>query len=479
MGVSITAFDGGRTSAATARADAQAEAAEPAARRPRSSACGFEVTSRVLELETGPRPRSRSPRATSRPPARTCGSARTATRPASARPRTCSTPRPGSCARPRPDPGRDPSCRSRAPRLDRARRTMSRAAAIEVSPAGQALRRLRRRRRPELRRWRRERSSASWAATARASRTAIRMHVRPAQPDLGHLPDPGHRRGQGPRGGEAPHRLHDPALQPLRRPDGRPEPRASSEASTACTARSSRRAGTGPVGWPAWKARSTCSPGPCPEAGSSAWPWPAPCCTSRRSCSSTSRRAESTPSRGAASGRLIDTLAASGVTIIVTTHYLDEAERCDRIALMHAGRLVSLGTVAELKEVFAGRALLEVTCPRFLEAQAHLEAEPFVHEAALFGTRLHIVVDDAETGRARTLDGPRARGQHPGRGRAHRAFAGGRLHPLHREGRRGPRRRRPAVPREPAQDPGHRGARSWFRPRAIPCRSSCCWACPR
>jgi ABC-2 type transport system ATP-binding protein len=101
---------------------------------------------------------------------------------------------------------------------------------------------------------------------------------------------------------------------------------------------------------------------------------------------------------------LIDTLAASGVTIIVTTHYLDEAERCDRIALMHAGRLVSLGTVAELKEVFAGRALLEVTCPRFLEAQERLEAEPFVHEAALFGTRLHIVVDEAEAGRKKTLE---------------------------------------------------------------------------
>src|SRR6185295_19168587 len=67
--------------------------------------------------------------------------------------------------------------------------------------------------------------------------------------------------------------------------------------------------------------------------------------------------------------QLIDGMASEGVTLIVTTHYLDEAERCDRIALMHAGRLVALGTVPELKEVFAGRVLLEVTCPRFLEAQ--------------------------------------------------------------------------------------------------------------
>jgi len=102
---------------------------------------------------------------------------------------------------------------------------------------------------------------------------------------------------------------------------------------------------------------------------------------------------------------LIDTMAGEGVTIIVTTHYLDEAERCDRIALLHAGRLVALGTVRELKEVFAGRALLEVSCPRFLEAQERLEQEGFVLEASLFGTRLHIVVADAEDGtrRARAI----------------------------------------------------------------------------
>lgn len=92
---------------------------------------------------------------------------------------------------------------------------------------------------------------------------------------------------------------------------------------------------------------------------------------------------------------LIDGLARSGVTIIVTTHYLDEAEHCARIALMHAGRLVALGSVAELKTVFAGRAVLEVGCERFLDALEVLEADPAVHETALFGTRIHAVVDDA------------------------------------------------------------------------------------
>jgi ABC-2 type transport system ATP-binding protein len=93
---------------------------------------------------------------------------------------------------------------------------------------------------------------------------------------------------------------------------------------------------------------------------------------------------------------LIDEMAGQGVTLIVTTHYLDEAERCDRIALMHDGRLVALGSVGELKQVFAGRDLLEVTCPRFLEAQERLEREPWVLEAALFGTRLHVVVAGGE-----------------------------------------------------------------------------------
>jgi ABC-2 type transport system ATP-binding protein len=92
---------------------------------------------------------------------------------------------------------------------------------------------------------------------------------------------------------------------------------------------------------------------------------------------------------------LIDALAGEGVTLIVTTHYLDEAERCDRVALMHAGRLIALGSVPELKQVFAGRTLLEVATPRFLAAQELLERAAFVHEAALFGTRLHVVVDAA------------------------------------------------------------------------------------
>jgi ABC-2 type transport system ATP-binding protein len=66
---------------------------------------------------------------------------------------------------------------------------------------------------------------------------------------------------------------------------------------------------------------------------------------------------------------------------------------------MHAGRLVAHGSVAELKEVFAGRVLLEVACARPLDAQFLLEKEPGILEASVFGTRLHVVVTDEGGGR--------------------------------------------------------------------------------
>ena len=101
---------------------------------------------------------------------------------------------------------------------------------------------------------------------------------------------------------------------------------------------------------------------------------------------------------------LIDKMAEEGVTIIVTTHYLDEAEHCRRIALMHAGRLISMGTVSQLKQVFAGRAVIEVSCPRLFEALDLFERDEDVLEASLFGSRLHLVVPDAGTGQRRALE---------------------------------------------------------------------------
>jgi ABC-2 type transport system ATP-binding protein len=97
--------------------------------------------------------------------------------------------------------------------------------------------------------------------------------------------------------------------------------------------------------------------------------------------------------------RLIDEMAAEGVTVFVTTHYLDEAEYCQRLALIHAGRLAALGTVSDLKRVFAGRSVLEVVAPRAGEALDAIAAQPWALETSLFGTRIHVVVQDAAAGR--------------------------------------------------------------------------------
>jgi ABC-2 type transport system ATP-binding protein len=90
--------------------------------------------------------------------------------------------------------------------------------------------------------------------------------------------------------------------------------------------------------------------------------------------------------------RLINDLAGSGTTVLVTTHYLDEAENCHRIAIIHAGRLAALGTVPELKQVFAGRPIIEVRAAQPVEAMRLLEAMPEVEKTSIFGTAVHAVM---------------------------------------------------------------------------------------
>ena len=88
--------------------------------------------------------------------------------------------------------------------------------------------------------------------------------------------------------------------------------------------------------------------------------------------------------------QLIDHLSDEGVTVFVTTHYLDEAEHCHRLALMHAGRIAAMGTVAELKDVFADRAVVEVRTSAPMEAVRALDDVANVEKTSLFGTALHV-----------------------------------------------------------------------------------------
>ena len=95
--------------------------------------------------------------------------------------------------------------------------------------------------------------------------------------------------------------------------------------------------------------------------------------------------------------RLIDVLSQQGVTVLVTTHYLDEAERCHRVALIHAGRLAALGTTAEVKRIFTGRPIVEVRTPQAVAAMRALDAMPDVEKTSLFGTSVHAVLRSAAT----------------------------------------------------------------------------------
>jgi ABC-2 type transport system ATP-binding protein len=90
--------------------------------------------------------------------------------------------------------------------------------------------------------------------------------------------------------------------------------------------------------------------------------------------------------------RLIDLLSQQGVTVLVTTHYLDEAERCHRVALIHAGRLAALGSTTEVKQIFKGRPIVEVRAPNAVAVMRALDEMPEIEKTSLFGTAVHVVL---------------------------------------------------------------------------------------
>ena len=92
---------------------------------------------------------------------------------------------------------------------------------------------------------------------------------------------------------------------------------------------------------------------------------------------------------------LIYELAGQGKTVFVTTHYMDEAEYCDRLGLIYRGELIALGTPEVLKNELMGDEVLEVQLRRPHEAMSVVEQLPGVKEVALFGRGLHIVVESA------------------------------------------------------------------------------------
>jgi ABC-2 type transport system ATP-binding protein len=107
---------------------------------------------------------------------------------------------------------------------------------------------------------------------------------------------------------------------------------------------------------------------------------------------------------------LIGELSRQGVTVLVTTHYLDEAEHCHRIAIIQTGKLAALGTATELKRAFATRPILEIHAAQPVQAMAILDKHPQVEKTSLFGTAVHAVLKDTSTDAARLAASLRAEG---------------------------------------------------------------------
>jgi len=112
---------------------------------------------------------------------------------------------------------------------------------------------------------------------------------------------------------------------------------------------------------------------------------------------------------------LIYALSEQGVTVFVTTHYMEESEYCDRLGVIYRGELIALGTPRELKTRHMPEAVLELDCDRPNDAMLVLERLPAVKEVALFGKGLHVVAAEPAAADAAIRDALAAGGFRLGR----------------------------------------------------------------
>jgi ABC-2 type transport system ATP-binding protein len=109
---------------------------------------------------------------------------------------------------------------------------------------------------------------------------------------------------------------------------------------------------------------------------------------------------------------LINQLSSEGTTVLVTTHFLDEAEYCNDIILINAGKLIASGSPLELKTHYIKNPILEVSLPggAIVDALETVRTMPWALETTVFGTNLHVMVEDEERGRLAIVEALRQRG---------------------------------------------------------------------
>lgn len=102
---------------------------------------------------------------------------------------------------------------------------------------------------------------------------------------------------------------------------------------------------------------------------------------------------------------LINSMADQGITVFVTTHYMEEAEYCNRLALMNRGKVIALGTPGQLKKDWMPESVLDLECDDLMPAAELLQEDEIFSEVAVFGNRLHLVAKDpaAATARAKEI----------------------------------------------------------------------------
>lgn len=84
-------------------------------------------------------------------------------------------------------------------------------------------------------------------------------------------------------------------------------------------------------------------------------------------------------------------MSESGVTTFVTTQYMDEAEYCDRLALIYKGKIIAIGSPTELKLNTLKKGVMELQCDPIIVAYEMLKQESWIDEVAVFGNTLHLV----------------------------------------------------------------------------------------